>query len=129
MATLPLPLSMDRTPSTVVGKLDPGSMSLSLVLDKLGFTTWPGKFGCKSILRNGVVVFVGTAGEVWSWLRAADLIVTRPDDEKPNYNDAQLALIRDSLAANQLLDICALQDLEWPDDHAQPDPYDYANDR
>lgn len=47
----------------------PESMPLNDVLAALGYTTAPLQFQGKSIIRNGVTVFAGTAGEVWAWLR------------------------------------------------------------
>lgn len=46
-------------------------MSLAEVLDALGYQTSPrvGVQQGKKILRRGEVVFEGTAGETWAWLR------------------------------------------------------------
>lgn len=45
-------------------------MSLNDVLSNLGYTTEPGTSptGGKNILRDGLVVFTGTAHDVWTWL-------------------------------------------------------------
>jgi hypothetical protein len=49
--------------------------TLNEVLAKLGYTTSPaagvtGQLGAKQIIRDGAVAFVGTADDVWKWLRA-----------------------------------------------------------
>ena len=48
-------------------------MTLNQTLAALGFTTRQAKdskkAGSKDILRDGEVVFTGTAGDVWAWLR------------------------------------------------------------
>lgn len=53
-------------------------MSLNEVLDALGYRTAPPTKAIqqgKRILRRGEVVFEGTAGEVWTWLRKSGEIV------------------------------------------------------
>lgn len=51
-------------------------MSLTATLAGLGFTHTRSDRGtyCHDIRRGGCVVFHGTAGETWQWLRAAGLI-------------------------------------------------------
>lgn len=43
--------------------------TLNDVLSCLSYTTLPGPFHSKEILRDGVPVFCGRAREVWAWLR------------------------------------------------------------
>ena len=43
--------------------------TLNEVLAHLRMTTEPAEFGAKKIIENGIIVFSGTAGEVWTWLR------------------------------------------------------------
>lgn len=45
-------------------------ISLNDALHALGYTTRPARaMHKKDILKGGVVVFTGAAGEVWAWLR------------------------------------------------------------
>ena len=43
-------------------------MTLNEVLESLGYITASSNYGKKNILRDGVVVFRGTAHQVWVWL-------------------------------------------------------------
>lgn len=45
-------------------------LTLNETLAKLGFTTRPGEHQYeKDILKDGKVVFTGSAGDVWDWLQ------------------------------------------------------------
>ena len=49
-------------------------MTLNQTLAALGLTTRPGGgLYSKHILRDGVIVFTGRAGDVWAWLHADGL--------------------------------------------------------
>lgn len=43
-------------------------MTLNESLAARGYTTAPAGHGKKHILRAGVIVFTGDAGDVWEWL-------------------------------------------------------------
>lgn len=42
---------------------------LNAVLADRGYTTAPAEFGAKRIVKDGSIVFAGTADAVWHWLR------------------------------------------------------------
>jgi hypothetical protein len=42
--------------------------TLNQQLAELGYTTSPAGFQQKNILKDGVIVFTGRAGDVWKWL-------------------------------------------------------------
>lgn len=54
----------------------PAGLSLNDTLAVLGFTTEPARrMGAKAIIDGtGRTVFVGTAAEVWAWLREVGLL-------------------------------------------------------
>lgn len=58
------------------------SATLNQTLHRLGYTTEPGEHGQRVIVdADGIAVFVGTAGDVWTWLRASGAL---PSAEEAN---------------------------------------------
>jgi hypothetical protein len=47
-----------------------GQRSLNAMLKLLGYTTKPAAFkGCKDVFHDGRLVYMGTADDVWKWLK------------------------------------------------------------
>lgn len=49
--------------------------TLSECLAALGYTTRPGPFGCRHIVRRDEVVFTGNCSETTAWLRATGQVI------------------------------------------------------